>query len=110
MKLQDENKNLKDKVLPNQFLIQIDQRDHHHVIPENGGKHHLTAQAGGRLDAAGYVPLPDDAKPCWWPPPRRAGRFRADRLWPGTLPERDAPGVTSANALSQQPPERPPEK
>ena len=65
MKLQEENKNLKEKVSWNLLYlltIQIDQWNHYHVIPEDGRKFHLTEKVWAVLDPTSYVPLADYAE------------------------------------------------
>ena len=67
MKLQDENKNLKEKVLiffPNLFYFSnLDQWDHHHALLENGGKHKPSAKTWAGPNATSDVPITDDARP-----------------------------------------------
>lgn len=65
MKLQEENKNLKEKVswnLPYLLTIQIDQWNHYHVIPEDGRKFHLAEKVRAVSDSTSYVPLTNYAE------------------------------------------------
>jgi|LauGreDrversion4_2_1035121.scaffolds.fasta_scaffold460241_2 hypothetical protein len=60
MKLQEENKNLKEKVINIIQIISKDQWNHNHALPENGGEYQPSKETRVCPTSTGRFPLSND--------------------------------------------------